>query len=255
MAFDDIDVVCTKSAFESFSYERDAIGKYHSLIVVGGDGSFNTAVNALANQKDAPILGYINSGTLGDVGKNFGVGKNLKKSLRLIAKGQSAYFDLGELNGRYFAYMAALGRYADISYAVSKPLKKRFGKYSYYLQAMKEAVGDRELCVKIKSNGETWEATYPFVLILNGHAVGGIKVNRKGKMDDGKMECFLTDPGSFGGLFHYFTKRDIDVFEFEEIEVIPIGEEAPWCLDGEMGPSGPAKIRCAKAAIRCYFRG
>lgn len=255
MSFDHIDMVCTKSAFESFQMEREAIGKYHSLIVVGGDGSFNTAVNALACQKDAPILGYINEGTLGDVGRNFGVDTKLSKSLKVISEGHYREFDIGEAGGRYFSYMAALGQYANIAYSVPRHVKKRLGKYSYYLKAANEAVRKSEpIEVKISYDGQYIEGAFPFILILNGINVGGLRINRRGSLDDGKMEAFLTEPGLFGGLLHYFSRRGLTRFSFSKMELTPLGDYGPWCLDGEMGPSGKLSIVCHHKALKVYCK-
>lgn len=255
MSFDRLDIAVPTSAYEAFETERKAIGKYHSLIVCGGDGSFNTAVNALACQKDAPILGYINEGTLGDVGKNFGVGKSLSRALKVISDGYSEPFDVGECDGHYFAYMAAYGRFSDISYAVPKHEKKRFGWLSYYKKAAHDVFEKTELSISITGeDGVLIERSVPFVLILNGTAVGGFRINKKSSHNDGIMECYVTRGKAFNGLLSFATKRRVDVIPCRKLTIKPIPDDKPWCLDGEIGPLGAVTITCHPNALRIYCR-
>ena len=255
MSFDRLDYAAPSSAYEAFQREQEAIGRYHSLIVVGGDGAFNTAVNALALQKEAPILGYINEGTLGDVGRNFGVGRRLRGALSIIAKGHHEEFDVGECGGRYFAYMAAIGRYSDIAYAVSPREKKAIGKLSYYKKAAHEAFVNQNVKIEIAfEDGTTFEEEVPFFLVLNGQNVGGFKVNRQGNPFDGNMEAYITKKGPFGGLTHYLTGKGLRVVSFKKIAVKPLRNDLPWCLDGELGPFGGAEILCHHQAIKIYCR-
>ncbi len=255
MSFDRIDVEVPDSLYRAFDLERKAIGRYHSLIVVGGDGSFNTAVNALACKEEAPVLGYINEGTLGDVGKNFGVLPRLKSALGVISDGHYGYFDVGECGGRYFAYMAAYGRYSDIAYAVPRREKKAIGKFSYYKKAVNEALSRKDIdIVLIDAEGKQREFRLPFVLILNGLNVGGFKVNKKGLMDDGLMECYLTTSGPLNGLLPYLNIGDLEVIRFRQMTIKPWPDDMPWCLDGEIGPFGESTIVCHNKAIRVYCR-
>jgi diacylglycerol kinase (ATP) len=250
-SFDSVDVVCPKNRREATEAEKTACGKYDALIVVGGDGTFNNAVNALATLNNAPVLGYINNGTIGDVGKPFGIGKNLKRSLKTITAGHIRYFDVGEENGRYFAYVCATGQYSDVSYLTPRRHKKIFGKVAYYNRAAFEALRQNSIHATITANGVTRAVETPFLMVLNGTNIAGFKVNRDSKIDDGKMELYYTEQGSFNGLLHFLFRvktRRISAPLF----VISTDRKMPWCLDGEPAPSGTATIVCHQKMLRIF---
>jgi diacylglycerol kinase family enzyme len=110
--FDEVDVVFTASAEEGQKRAKEACGEYHSLIIVGGDGTFHNILNAVAEEKDIPIIGYINNGTIGDIGRNFGVTGSYKKALKIIAGQHVMEADVCKTGDRYFAYVAAVGSFA-----------------------------------------------------------------------------------------------------------------------------------------------
>ncbi len=80
-SFEALDFKHISSEEEADSVYAEAAARYGAIIVCGGDGSFNRAVNVIMGQPQKPILGYINFGTIGDVGKNFGVRRNMKKAI------------------------------------------------------------------------------------------------------------------------------------------------------------------------------
>lgn len=252
--FETLDVICTVSKQDAFELEKKAGEKYDVLLISGGDGTFNNAINAVMENEKRPILGYLNFGTIGDVGKTFGIKGGLKGAVDIIAKGNYSYFDVGKVTSKdssmYFAYSATFGAYSDIAYKVDRKKKRRLGKIAYYGQAVSEALKPQTHVYKYKGNIESSGDT-PFVMALLGTHIGGFKVNPNAVFDDGKAEIYLTESGLFNGLIHYagLGKKPSDVtkecvFEMEE--------DLPWCLDGEIGPSGSVKIEIVSKPLRIF---
>lgn len=236
----------------SFS-QKACLENYDSLIIAGGDGTFNDSLQAVMKEEHRPIMGYLNTGTLGDVGANFGVNKNIEKALSIIEKGRYSSFDIVKVNDSYFAYMAAIGAYSDISYLTKREKKKRLGKVAYYNKAIGEAFKKNEVEAIIMVDDKTIKVNTPFILLLNGRKVGGFAVNRYSSMKDGKIELYLTEPGFFNGLLHYVFKKHLKRIQGTSFH-IHSDIEMPWCLDGEKGPVGDIDVTCLPLALKVYCK-
>ena len=243
----------TYSMEEGAKLAREACGNYEVLIFSGGDGTFNNIVSALLDQENPPVLGYINGGTISDIGQNFGVKGNYRRALRIIEEGHTCGFDVGEVGGHYFTYMAAVGAFADISYVTKRKYKRRLGRIAYYTRAVGEALKPTRVHCHIKADGVDYDVNTPFILCLSGRNVGGFRVNsRKSSIHDGKFELYLTKPGLFNGLLHYlFFKMRTTKIEAADID-IQVDHPLPWCLDGEAGPIGDVHIKARDSKLRVF---
>ena len=91
------------------------------MIVVGGDGTMNEAVNGIFNQQDVPsteiTLGMIPVGTGNDWGRTFNIPTDYKNIVRVIKKCDTLVQDAGTVKylsedgekSRFFINMAGLG--------------------------------------------------------------------------------------------------------------------------------------------------
>lgn len=249
----DLTVHKTTSQEDLIESASSSCGVYEVLIIAGGDGSFNRVLNAIAVKEEIPTLGYIAAGTISDIGKNFGITPNYKKAVKIIKGGKTTCFDIGRINGEsYFAYVAAVGAYSDISYATPRKMKKRLGRVAYYTRAVGEAVKPKRVKAHIEADGKTYDVKTPFILLLNGKCVGGFTVNPKGSVRDGKMELYLTRPGLFNGLLHYlFFKAGVRKIVANDIK-ISTDIDMPWCLDGEKGLSGDIHVETLPRKITIF---
>lgn len=239
--FDRVDFVSTSSKEEATQVILDRAPKCDVLVIVGGDGTFNNAINSLKDVQPKPILGYINYGTIGDIGRNFGIGSGLKRSIDILVNGGITSFDVGEINGELFAYVCTIGRYSDIAYLTSRKKKRVLGKVAYYNAAIKE-LGDKKMVhASIDADGGHYEIDTPFLLVLNGINIGGFKVNRFASIQDGKMELFMAKCDLSNGVLPLLANKDRVVLRAREF-LIKTDEQMGWCLDGEEGPKGEAHI-------------
>ncbi len=252
-SFPNLDVKKTSSMEEGMELAKQSCGVYDALIFSGGDGTFNHMINALAPCKNVPTLGYLNGGTIGDIGVNFGINKNLKKALRIIEEGYTTGFDLGKIGDTYFAYVAAIGAFADIPYITKRVYKKRLGRIAYYFKAVESAFKPKAIPIHIEADGKSYDLKVPFILCLNGKNVGGFPVNeRTSRIHDGKFELYLTKPGIFNGLLHYlfFKARTVKIVasSFD----IQLDYPLPWDLDGEAAMEGSIHIDTVDSNMRIF---
>ena len=237
---------CAISAYESFDV----------LLVAGGDGTLNAVINAIAPLKESqrPIIGYIPCGTMNDAGKSYGINSSIRKALKIILKGNVVESDIGKCNDKYFLYLLAVGKYSDISYKVGRKYKKRIGKLAYYNLAFKEAFRKSEIDVEINANGVEIKKRIPFLLILNGNYAGGFKVNKKGSINDGLLDVFISDLGPFNGLTNYaFHKKKVAQYQCSKLDV-ELKQEACWCSDGEPLIAKHVEVSCLPKHIKMLVK-
>lgn len=232
---------------------RQSVGKYDVLIAAGGDGTFHRVANELAEKEGAPILGYLNAGTMGDVGRNFGVGRNLRRGLKIIEAGEFCRCDLFKINSEYCVYMAASGAYADVAYSAQRKKKKALGKWIYYIMSAQEALKPTLIDYTLTIGEEETSYSSPFILIMNGRFVGGLPVNEGGSIEDGRFEVYPTPKGPFNGLLWYSKGRKDWKISTDEVCFRPT-RELDWCLDGEKFTFKDAEIKVVPACLKVFCR-
>lgn len=251
--FEQLDVVMTTSMEDGIVKARGACGVYDALIFSGGDGTFNHIASSLIGLENVPTLGYINGGTVCDIGRNFGIHGSFRRALKIIEEGHTCGFDMGRINDMYFTYVAAIGAYADIPYVTPRKYKKRIGRIAYYFRAIGAAFVPKKIECHIVADGKEYDIKTPFILCLSGKNVGGFPVNsRRSSIHDGKFELYLTRPGLFNGLLHYllFKMRTVKIVA-TDIK-INVTYPLPWDLDGEKGPMGDVHIQAFDSGLRIF---
>jgi len=110
------------------------------VVAVGGDGTLNTVVQALAGSSTA--LGVLPAGTMNVFARELGIPfNNLKKSLDVFNRGFIKEVDLFEANGHAFMQMAGIGLDAQVIENTDLGAKKVFGPLAYLMAGMK-VLGD-----------------------------------------------------------------------------------------------------------------
>jgi len=121
---------------------------YRKLIVAGGDGTLNEAVNGIFMQKACPpeeiIIGVIPVGTGNDWIKTFGVPNEYDAAVKIIKKGDTMLQDIGHItfteNDKtricYFANMAGFGFDAIVAERTNRLKNQGKKGISLYLEAL-----------------------------------------------------------------------------------------------------------------------
>ncbi len=118
----DFHPIFTKRRLHAMQLVEKYINKgYRKIVVVGGDGTMNEAVNGIFNQQLVPTpditLGVIPVGTGNDWVKTFNIPKEYKKVVKIIKRGATMLQDAGTVKylndnaekNRFFINMAGLG--------------------------------------------------------------------------------------------------------------------------------------------------
>ena len=215
------------------------------VLVAGGDGTLNEAINGNCLRKERLTLAYIPFGTVNDVGRMYGLTKNYIKDLNTILEhGVSKKVDVCHINSKAFIYVACTGNYVNTAYDTPRRLKKKYGKMAYVMYALKQIVGKiNTYDLTYKVNGKKVSGKYSFIFVTNTSRIAGINgIYNDVKLDDKIFEVVLCRSTNKNEILRilYLLKvknlediKEIEYYKTDKIE-IEFEEEIPsWCVDGE----------------------
>ena len=252
-----VDVYATKETGDMERAAREGADSYDALIFSGGDGSFNEVVQGVMTASRMPEIGYIPGGTVNDIAHSLGIPKRIGGALKVILSGKNEMLDCMRINDRYAMYVVAAGAFTSASYTTPQSQKKKVGRLAYGIEGVRKNMNLSVFGVNIKCDNMTVQADSVFVSFMNGRYVAGMKLNRGGSMQDGKLEAAVVlqkkHPNifrkirAFFSLAHLFLlgykvrARLITRLEGSHFEV-RTDDAVVWNFDGEKGVSGNVVI-------------
>lgn len=149
---------------------RDASStEFDRLIVAGGDGTINEAVNGLAD-RNLP-LAIVPLGTANVLAAELGLPTDAQGLAAAIVEGSPCRVSVGRVNGRAFAMMAGVGFDAHVVSHVSPGLKRAVGKLAYVIETLRQLLRYRPFLYDAVVDGKPYRAAS--VIVANGHFYGG----------------------------------------------------------------------------------
>ena len=228
----------------------------------GGDGTLNHMVNTMMKRKIHKPIGYIPGGSTNDFARNFADVSDIDAICEVIAEGEPFAYDIGNLNGHYFNYVAAFGAFTDVSYSTDQNIKNVLGHNAYIVSAvgsLGESLNYRRHLV-FEHDGITEEGDYIYGGISNSPSIGGIKFSftERAELNDGKFEVMLVtapnNPADLAGVAGQIASGNVEdkyvrVFKTNRIS-FKCDEKVDWTLDGEFGGSyRKSEIKIEPAAM------
>lgn len=221
--------------------------EYDLLLISGGDGTLNEAVNGIVRGGIKTSVAYIPSGTVNDVGSILGLKKNVKKGLDIALNGDAVKIDVCKLEEHAFVYVCAAGKYTSISYDISYKLKKRLGRFAYFVRGIKELPKKGGMNFRVETNGVTEDINCFLFFALNYRQFGGFKFYRRNNpyLNDGivdftfiekRKRCNLFRTAKFV-LFGDRVKKGVKTISSDSIK-ITCDEEIDFNVDGELAHTG-----------------
>ena len=185
LEFDIQSTELNKNAWKIIEGQLD--DSFTDLIIVGGDGTINEAVNGL--KFNVPLT-IIPAGTGNDFVKNIPVGKTLDDQLKAITEGTVRSVDLGICNDRKFINGVGIGFDGQIVEDMNGskvPFLKGHAKYYYHVLQVLALYKPRLFTFSLDE--KTFEEPLIIMSIGNGTTFGGgFKLMPDAKIDDGLLE-------------------------------------------------------------------
>ncbi len=226
----------TEFAFKN-AYNVDVV------VCVGGDGTVNETVSGLAKSGFQGTFGYIPSGTTNYFAGCNHISSSIAKASQVITDGKTEAINIGQFDNDYFAFAAAFGIFADLTYSTSQKVKNFIGYPAYILEGMRRLPKLEPIKMRIVTQSRAYEGNYIFGIISNYSSVVDIVTKRKSKAPF-STECFevilISKPKNSFEWAHIIKSLISGSYKSNLIEYFNTGylkietqESIAWTLDGE----------------------
>jgi len=232
--------------------------EYDRIVVSGGDGTINEAINGLTPQ--SPPLAIIPRGTANVLAAEIGLGADPKQIAATIVNGLPRAVSVGEVNGRKFLLMAGVGFDAGVVATVSSRLKRAIGKGAYVLASLVQMIRGDFVRFSVLVDGVPHDAAS--VVIANAHYYGGKFVCApEARLESPVLQVCLFERGSRFYVAVYGLALTLGLLpKAPGYRILPASRVeirqpsgAPIQADGDfIGPT-PAAVRILPHALRLVY--
>lgn len=244
------------------------------VVVVGGDGTLQEAVNGLAEARSEVVLGLLPAGSGNDLARSLGLPRHPRKALDVARGSDHVTIDVAEATDgggrrRRFASAGGTGFDAQVAETMARPRAAwQRGRIGYLVSALAELRRYRNAQVRLSwqdgTRGElSAELGALLVAFANGpYYGGGMRIAPAARPDDGELElCIVGDisrlealrqlPGLYRGAH-----VGHPAVRFVRARTLRIeGDPAPVHLDGEPFGRLPLAVTVHPAALRVAAPG
>ena len=213
------------------------------LIVVGGDGSFNFAINKIIkyNLEDI-ILGYIPSGTANILKYEAKIPDKADYILNFLTLSKVKKINLVKINENYFFLMAGIGFDAKIVASINTKIKKYLGKIIFFLKGIWHFLFLKSNKIEVEINSEKIMADW--VLCTNSkYYAGPYSITNETNIFEDKIVTYIFKDLTRLNLLNYvwsiLTKGDLASAkgvikkDLDRLKIVGVNNKLLYQIDGE----------------------
>lgn len=226
------------------------------MVVAGGDGTVNFAVNAMRDKELDVPLGVIPAGTANDFAGALGMSCDPVEAARQIASGVEERIDCGRVNDRYFVNIFSFGLFTTTSQRTPDERKHRIGKLAYLIEGVREFKSMHAVPLQVSADGEVFDFNSLMVLVFNGETAGGFHLARRSSVKDGMFDCVLLEKRNIllstlamGRYLLGGNPKIVRQLRARRIDIVSTIDE-PTDVDGQPGAEFPLHIECLPGELR-----
>lgn len=178
---------------------RERAAGFDLVILAGGDGTMNSAADALI-EVDRPFA-ILPMGTGNDLARTLGLPLDLHAACDVIVEGWLQPVDVGRVNGKLFFNVASLGLSVEVSRRLTPSYKRRWGVLAYAFASWQAIRNSRPFRAEIRCDGQIVRMKSVQIAVGNGrHYGGGMTVDEEATLNDGRLHLYSLRPRH---LLHY----------------------------------------------------
>ncbi|HEV2704774.1 MAG TPA: YegS/Rv2252/BmrU family lipid kinase [Pyrinomonadaceae bacterium] len=196
----DLEVWNTRAPGDATRLAREAAATAREIIVSGGDGTINEALQGLTDATDAR-LGIWPAGTANVLARHLRLPFDAEGAAHAFAAGATRRITLGcainETTGarRHFFLMAGVGLDASVVRGVRPRLKRRVGEAAYWYSGLGHLAHWRPRPFTVEIGRESFQATYAAIGKAPWYG-GGLRITPGARLDATEFEVCLIDARS-----------------------------------------------------------
>ena len=256
-------IYATQSPRDASEIASNLGHRFDEIIVGGGDGTLDEVISAVCKAKINPLFGYIPTGSTNDFSKSLNIPADVEKATKVATRGYKKDIDIGNIDGKYFVYVAAFGTIAEVSYNTGQDVKNIFGRSAYTPEGLKQTlplVNIPTYKMEVAIDGETIAGEFIHFMVTNSVSVGGF-VGITGQnvgLSDGIFELTMVKrPQSLADvnkiIFGLTNRKENDMLILRQGSefIVKTDQKVAWSLDGEYGGTTTlADIKVLKEKIK-----
>ena len=213
------------------------------LIVVGGDGSFNFAINKIIKYNlEDKILGYIPSGTANILRYEAKIPEKADYILNFLTLSKVKKINLAQINENYFFLMAGIGFDAKIVASINTKIKKYLGKIIFFLKGIQHFLFLKNNKIEVEINSEKIMANW--VLCTNSkYYAGPYSITNETNIFEDKIVTYIFKDLTRLNLLYYvwlvLTKGDLASTkgvikkDLDKLKIVGVNNKLLYQIDGE----------------------
>lgn len=232
------------------------------VVVAGGDGTVNEAINGLCCGPGDVALGIIPLGTANVLAHEIGLSLSPKAVAEALAHGPLRRIHLGQAGERRFLLMAGAGFDAEVVEHIDLRLKRLLGKGAYVLEMLRQARRYPFPTLRVRDHDAGTVREAATAVALNGRLYGGpfVVVQQGGLTEPTLDMVLLKRKGMFNVIRYAVGLASGRLAGFPDVEVLRgtnfsiDGESAePVQGDGDILTRLPATMRVADETVELVF--
>jgi len=230
------------------------------VIVAGGDGTINEAIQGLAGT--TARLAIIPRGTANVLARELGLPLDDEQAVAVAAQGNSRNIYLGLAIDettharRHFVLMAGIGLDASVVGGVQPSLKKRIGKGAFWISGLSHLASWNPQPFILEINGSKYTAT--FAAIGKAAKYGGdLAITPGARLDQREFEICIIQTRSRLRYLHLLSyamrngmPRNIPEVQFVNALTVKAHGDAPVQVDGELIGHLPMRFEIAPHSLK-----
>jgi YegS/Rv2252/BmrU family lipid kinase len=230
-----------------------------SVVVGGGDGTLNAALPGIL-EAGLP-LGILPLGTANDLARTLALPTGLDAAVAVIAAGQRRKIDVGLVNDKPFFNVASVGFGVDLTRALTRDAKKRWGVLGYVAAGLRVLHRVRPFHVTVTIGDYVHRSRTLHLAVGNGrHYGGGMTLSEDAAIDDNRLDIYsLEAAGVISALKLLPSLRRGTQGHWSEVETMT-GQEVlvetthsrSVNADGEIVTRTPALFRILPRAVTVF---
>lgn len=263
--FQQITIMKTEKAGDALLFSRQAsLEAYHSLFLMGGDGTINEGFNGISDQEHRPKVGVIPLGTTNNFARMLGINLDPLKAIAQYSDYQIKKIDIGKVNDQFFMSTLSAGAVPESVQDVSPEMKERFGSLAYFIDGIQALEDQKTMTFKMIFDDEaSVEEDFSMLVIGIGNSIYGVKnFFAEAEIDDGHLHLMGLRKSSFSEQMKLIPQllKDSPVNSeflfrksFQKATIlIESDQEHMTTVDGDTGPVFPIQLKIYPEYIEMY---
>ncbi|GEE05942.1 UNVERIFIED_CONTAM: diacylglycerol kinase family lipid kinase [Streptococcus canis] len=261
--FDNVIIRHTKESGDAKVFAHEASEQhYHSVFVMGGDGTVNEAINGISGHAERPYFGFLPLGTVNDLARALDIPLDPEEAIDSLDLDNPRALDVGQVNDDYFMNIVAIGNIPESINNVDDKAKTALGPLAYFLSGLKQVVTNRSHTFQVTRDGKEDQLKSSLILVGLTNSIGGFdQMTANAKVDDGYLHLvyikdhnFFETLAALPSLFSAETEGS-DQLGYERVKEVKIdleGEKLTSNVDGDEGDDLPLTIKVLPSHLQVY---